>query len=448
MRVLFVVYLFLSIGGYGQGGNEPLLAARLDSLFSTAYSAEVPGAAVLVAQKGEIRYEKAFGSACLELRTAMSPSMLFDLGSITKQFTAVAILQLVEQGKIALNDSIQRFIPDFPFKGHTITVENLLTHTSGIVDYMQLDEDDPYLIRKDFTTRAIIDTLRMKPLVFEPGTRFQYSNSGYYLLGYIIELASGEPYHRYLEKHLFAPLGLHHTYFNLPGEVIPGHVYGYKKEAERFEKADFWSTTLPYAAGGLVSNVEDLYQWHLGLQSGKLIKAGTLQKAHASFVLRNGDSTGYGYGWYISGEGSSQRIGHGGAISGFRTNEVYYPDQDIYIAILCNRDNAPVDDLTLEVSNIVLGKAPDIALPDSVLNNYAGTYFMAGTPKRVMVIQKEDGHLTADVKGQGVFRLLFSTQTAFEFKGVPDATAEFRQEGGKITGFIVHQHGVYEWRKK
>lgn len=407
--------------------------ARLDSLFSAHFPANAPGVAVLVAQKGSILYEKAFGSASLELQTPLTPGMLFDIGSITKQFTAVAVLQLVEQRLIRLSDSIQRYIPEFP---HVVTIENLLTHTSGIPDYMRLHPADPYLERKDFTPAGIIDTLASRPLEFKPGTRFRYSNSGYFLLGYVIQRVTGEPYHTYLEEHLFKPLGLRHTFYNLPGEVIQGHVYGYKNETGRFEKADYWSATLPFAAGGLVSNVEDLLAWQNGLH--KLLKPETLQKALSSFVLPDGVPTGYGYGWYVMGSGAGRMISHGGAITGFRASVLYYPTQDVFVAVLANCDCTQADELAAGVSDIVLGRSP-LRLPDTLMERYSGTYTMG---RQTFIIRREGDHLVADLGAQGLYQILFSTTVDFTLKGVLDASGTFTDGG-----FTIHQHGVYFWKK-
>jgi CubicO group peptidase (beta-lactamase class C family) len=154
----------------------------------------------------------------------------FRIGSITKQYTAISILQLVEQGKISLQDSIQKFIPDFPHKGHTITIENLLTHTSGIVDYEVLNFPIPTAIRVDFPPKLIIDSLGKLPLGFVPGTKFQYSNSNYFLLAYIIEQVSGHSYQEYLIDHLFNPAGLHNTYYDSPDAIIPNRINGYSTQ--------------------------------------------------------------------------------------------------------------------------------------------------------------------------------------------------------------------------
>jgi CubicO group peptidase (beta-lactamase class C family) len=231
--ILFIVFF---AAGYSSARAQTddvsikTLTAKLDKLMEEKYTSPGPGCAVLVAKQGKILYNKAFGSADLELNVPLQPGMVFKLGSITKQFTAVAILQLVEQGKISLQDSLQKYIRDFPSKGYTITIENLLTHTSGIKDYMQIDYPEPYLERRDFTPPQLIDSFKNVPLEFEPGTKFSYSNSGYFLLGYIIEKIAGKAYPDYIRENILRPPGLSHTYLDSSNIIIPNRVNGYKKE--------------------------------------------------------------------------------------------------------------------------------------------------------------------------------------------------------------------------
>jgi CubicO group peptidase (beta-lactamase class C family) len=447
LSIFVFLFFFISIA---QAQPDARLAKSVDSFVSPQFAGNQPGVEILIAKKGQIVYQKGFGTANIELNVPVQPDMTFDLGSITKQFTAVAILQLVEQGKIALQDSIQQYIKDFPSKGYKITIENLLTHTSGIPDYMQMDFGDPYAERRDFSPKAIIDSFKTRPLQFEPATKFAYSNSGYFLLGYIIEQVTGEGYYQYVRERIITPAGLDHTFFNQPNKIIPGHVNGYKKEEDQYKKADFWSATLPYAAGDLVSNVADLFKWHQALYAGKLLKKETLDKAFTPFILKDGTSTGYGYGWYVTDYNGVKSIGHGGAITGFRTNELYYPKEDVFIAILCNRDQAPVDELSLAISGLALGKVlqPDIVLTEAILNRYTGTYAMLPDQKRTMVITKDGDHLAAGVDGQGNYQLLFKTETDFNFKGItPRANGHFVLENGKVSKFIVEQNGQYEWKK-
>jgi CubicO group peptidase (beta-lactamase class C family) len=445
---MFLFAVFLN-QAKGQIHYEASLKKSVDSLLSAHFKPEEPGCAVLIAKKGQIVYERGFGSANLELSVPMQANMIFKLGSITKQFTAVAILQLAEHGKLSLQDSIQQYIKDFPSKGHTITLENLLTHTSGIPDYLQQDNPDPYVERRDFTPRQIIDYFKDLPLQFQPGTRFSYSNSGYVLLGYIVEKVSGESYQNYISKHILEPLSLSHTYFDRSGAIIPGLVSGYRKDGQGYRDADYFSQTLAYSAGELVSGTEDLLKWHEGLLTYKILKKETLEKAFAPYLLKDGTSAGYGYGWYVKDIGTIHSLEHGGKISGFLTNEMYYPEQDIFIAALFNCEDAPRDELSLALSGLALGRSlqADTQLTPEILNSYAGTYQLNSEAKRTIVITKDNNRLLAKIGGQSTFQLLFQSNTKFQLKGVTDASGEFVMENGKVTALKVNQNGVFVWTK-
>lgn len=213
MTKLFVflcLLLILQTNSYGQNKQDKKIVTALDELIPKRLPLIAPGCVVLIAKKGDIIYKKAFGIANLELNIPMHSDMIFRIGSITKQFTAIAILQLAEQGKIFLEDSIQKFIPDFPYKGYTITIENLLTQTSGIKDYMTIanSADD----RTNYTPKQGVDYFKKESLEFKPGSQFKYSNSNYYLLGYILEVVTGESYANYLQQNIFSKAGLSHTY--------------------------------------------------------------------------------------------------------------------------------------------------------------------------------------------------------------------------------------------
>jgi len=444
------IFLMLtSTMSFGQNFPDSQLQKGIDQLLFEKFPQNGPGVAVLVARSGAITYEKAIGNADLELKVSLRPQMLFDLGSITKQFTAVAILQLMEKGKLALTDSLQKYIPGYPSKGYTITIENLLTHTSGMPDYMQMGYKGPFLQRRDFTPKELIDLFKNEPLEFEPGTQFKYSNSGYYLLGYIIQVITGEKYERYIRENILEPLSLTHTFYKEPNAIIPDHVHGYKKETANYENADFWSPTIAYSAGGLASNPEDLFKWHQGLYAYKILKKETLERAFMPYILKNGTATGYGYGWYIATTNGIKSIGHGGAITGFLTNETYYPKEDVYIVILCNCDCAPMTDLPATIASVALGKPmqADRRITDSILNSYTGTYTMISDAKRTIVISREKDHLIANVSGQGTFLLIFQSEKNFSFKGILDLNCEFVRKNDKVTMFIAHQNGQYVWEK-
>ena len=274
------------------------LAQAIDAMLVEACKPDAPGAAVIVARDGNVVFRKGYGMANLELGVPIAPEMVFRLGSITKQFTAVAILMLAEQGKLALEDDITRFLPDYPTQGHTITVEHLLTHTSGIKSYTSMPEWLA-LRRNDLTVEELIDLFKDQPMEFAPGERWAYNNSGYVLAGAIIEKVSGQTYEQFLEQQIFEPLGMARTCYDRTTRIVPGRVAGYDRGDEGIENAAYVSMTHPYAAGALMSSVDDLQRWDEALFAHRLVKPESLQRAFTPFVLNDGTSAGYGCGWGI-----------------------------------------------------------------------------------------------------------------------------------------------------
>jgi CubicO group peptidase (beta-lactamase class C family) len=443
--VLYLIAVLL-LNSFTFGQNRQI-EKRIDEFLSKQFNQADPGCVVLAAKEGKIIYRKAFGSADLQLNVPLKADMVFNIASITKQFTAVAILQLVEQGKISVRDSVQKFVPGYPFKGYTITIENLLTHTSGIRDYLQIDYQTPFLERRDFKPGQLIDSFKTYPLDFKPGTKFSYSNSGYYLLGYIIEKVSGKKYQDYIRENLLKPLGLAHSYFDQGGNIIPNRVNGYRKEGTTFENVDYWSPTIEYSAGGLISNVDDLLAWQKGLYSYKILKKETLEKAFISYHLEDGTQTGYGYGWYIKTSNGIRSIEHQGGLPGFESNEIYFPAEDVFISILCNSGTAPIDELSVTISSIVLNKPlqQEVKVDEKLLDNYIGVYQLTIDTSRKMTIFKKDGGLVAKISETDNFPLIFQSETKFQFKSILNASCEFVVENGKVTKFNVSQSGHYEW---
>ena len=443
--VLIILYSALLSVSYGQSKQDKQLVKVLDGLLSDKFKPKDPGCAVLVAKKGNIIYKKAFGSADLELKVDAKPAMIFRLGSTSKQFTAVAILQLVEQGKISLQDSVQKFIKDFPSKNHMISIEHLLTHTSGITEYMQLDIPDPFIRRKDLSPKEVIDLFKNEPLEFQPGSKFKYSNSGYFLLGYILEIVTGKKYSDLIQE-IIITMGLTNTYYDDLVKVIPNRVKGYKKEGDRYENADYLSMTIPFAAGALISNVDDLYKWHRGLYNYTLIKKETLEKAFTPFKLTDGTYSVYGYGWFIIDMDGSQSIQHGGNIAGFKSNEIYFPKEDVFVATLFNCECAPMEDFSQQIAYLAIGKIPGgngVELSDLILTSYVGKYVGPTDPNRPLIITKENNHLYAGIPGEWNAELAALSETKFNIKNIrPAGTIEFfKDANGKVTKAVTTQSG-------
>jgi len=455
VNLILVSTLCVQIG-YGQSKQDRVVIKQIDNYTSENYNKYAPGCAVLIAKNGQIVFEKGYGSADLELSVPMKTDMVFRIGSITKQFTAVAILQLVEKGKISLSDSVQKFIKNYHFKGYTITIENLLTHTSGIKGYEEIDAKIPNAIRVDFPPEQVIDSLDKLSLDFPPGTKYNYSNSNYFLLGKIIEEVSGKSYQDYLKQYLFIPIGLTSTYYDKPNEVIKNRAKGYTNIEGEYSNTGFISMSLVYSAGAILSNVNDLFRWHQALFKGDLLKKETLLKAIKPFQLNDGTMSFYGYGFFIRGENDELSIGHGGAIDGFRAMEIYYPQKDIFIVLLCNNEQYNFMELFNNISNLVTGRSmtleyKDLKISNEILDSYVGSYTFFADKKQFIKIYKRDGRLYADLSnGTGSnMALLGQTETTFYLPDVfrIPTTIEFILTNGKVTGLYWTQEQKEEASK-
>lgn len=452
--LLFILCTGLATLSFGQSKQDKERVKQVDKFITDNYQSYAPGCAVLIAKNGEIVLEKGYGTANIELNVPMQAGMVFRIGSITKQFTAVAILQLVEQGKIALTDSVQQFIRDFHFKGKTITIEHLLTHTSGIKGYEEIDAKLPNPMRIDFSPKMVIDSIDRLSLEFEPGTRYNYSNSNYFILGYIIEQVSGRSYPDYLRENLFKPAGLSSTYYESHTAIIPNRASGYSFGEGKYRNTDFISMSLVYGAGALRSTVADLYKWHKALYEGKLLKKDTFLKAIQSYKLADGKSIEYGYGFFNKSEYGINSIGHGGAIDGFRALEMYYPEKDVFIALLCNSDRENIERLYQALAAIVLDikTIPDlneVKLSRETLSRYVGTY-KNEQYKQSMTIQLGDyDRLYCTLSnGTGVNMVMIAQNDSLFL--LPEVrrirtTLQFVIENGKATKIIWEQENKGEF---
>ncbi|HZY40088.1 MAG TPA: serine hydrolase domain-containing protein [Mucilaginibacter sp.] len=464
--IISAVLLLLSFTTLAQLQQNDQLTRSIDSLVAPQFEGNQPGISILIAKKGQVVYKKAFGSANLELNTPMQPDNVFRIGSITKQFTAVAILQLVEQGKISLQDSVQKYIKDFPSKGYTVTIENLLTHTSGIVDYTSKDDPDPYIERRDFTPEFLINYIKNDPLHFKPGSKYEYSNSNYLLLGYIIQLVSGENYHQYMADHVLKPAGLAHTLYAEEHTAVPGRVQGYTHFSGSFDNCDYQTLSLGFACGDLLSNTGDLLKWNQAVIACKLISEASLKKAFSPYQLANGTYSSYGYGWFIDTTYGSPCIHHEGQTSGFISLEKYFPKEDTYVAVMTNvktsDDKTDFSDnrfrLFDEIGQLAMGKEliKEVRIDDKTLNSYAGTY-KSDNPsaqksrKDGIFIRLENGKLYATLANGTGLNMYLSPQSATLFL-LPDVkriktTIEFIITDGQVSGLYWTQEEKIKIKK-
>ena len=397
---IVLVFVLFSCNSPAQPKSDKQLSQTFDTMLSNVFKPNGPGATIIVSRKGEVIYKKGFGMADMELNVPVHPDMIFRIGSITKQFTAVAILQLAEQGKLSLQDEIKKFIPDYPAQDHKITVEHLLTHTSGIKSYTNM-KDFQTMMRKDMKPLEIVDVFKNEPMDFAPGAKWNYNNSAYILLGYIIEKISGKTYEQYVREHLFAPAGMTNSGYGSENRIIKNRAKGYQKSTNDYENADYLSMTLPYAAGSLVSTVEDLLKWNRAVHSYKLVSKASLDKAFTDYKLSDAKSTNYGYGWFLSNVQGSKTIEHSGGINGFLSDAIYLPAEDIFVAILSNCTCNPVEELAIKIAALTMGKPYDrkeIAMNDAAAKEYAGVYENANGEQRVIAVT---GNKLTSQRGSG-----------------------------------------------
>lgn len=295
-----------------------------------------PGGVFMVARNGKAIYQKAFGKANLELEVNLSPENVFQLGSMTKQFTAIAILILEEQGKLNTKDPISKYLPDYP-SGDKITIHHLLTHTSGIKDFTKMKALSG-IAQKEMSPKMMVDFFKNEPADFEPGEKFEYNNSGYVVLGYLIELISGTTYEDFIKKHIFDKAGMNQSYYASDRKIIKNRADGYHKKEYGYVNKTMISYSVPFSSGSLISTTADLLKWQNALNHYLLLGPESTKKAFTRYKLNSGEEFTYGYGWHLKELSGTPSREHGGSIFGFKTMGVYLPEKDILVIGLSNCD--------------------------------------------------------------------------------------------------------------
>jgi D-alanyl-D-alanine carboxypeptidase len=415
------------------------LVRYADQLFSRAFPAGEPGAAVLIAKDGQVLLRKAYGLANLELGVPMQPDMVFEIASVTKQFTAAAILLLQERGKLSVNDEVTKYLPDYPTHGQKITIDHLLSHRSGIPELTGMPEWWPRR-REDMKVQQIIDMFKDKPLEFTPGEKLSYSNSGYILLGAIIEKASGKSYEDFIEQEIFAPLGMKRSCYGHLNEVVQGRVTGYDKEEDGYKVAEYLSLTQAYAAGALMSTVDDLSLWADALSSEKLLKKASLDRMTTTAKLPSGQATKAGYGLQVSDEEGIRIVEHGGGLPGFKSYLLTIPGQRLAVIVLSNTfgQEPSLESLTYRIAMKVLGKPVEerkaLNLAPATLDDYTGTYRFDEKVSRT--VSREGNKLFARRTDGDKHEILATSRDDFFYQGlVSNSRIHFRRNAeGKITG--------------
>ena len=413
-------------------------AARMGQIVESYASKKEFMGSVLVARSSDVLFSKGYGSANLEWDIPNSSTTKFRLGSITKQFTAASILLLEERGKLKIEDPVKKYMPDAPAAWDKITIFHLLTHTSGIPSFTGLPD---YASLEPFPTtpEKLVARFRDKPLEFEPGTEWKYDNSGYVLLGYLIEKVSGETYEKFLQENIFTPLGMKDSGYDSNSAVIGRRASGYTKQADgTIVNAGFIHMSVPFAAGALYSTTEDLLRWEQGLFGGKVLTEASLKKMTTPF------KSDYAFGLQVRTVNGHRRIDHNGGIEGFNTALAYYPDDKITVVVLANLNGGSPDALMPLLGAVALGETvtltterKEIKLPASVLSQYVGTYALAPGVNIMMTLDGDQ--LMTQLSGQPKFPVFAESETKFFLK-VVDAQIEFGKDD-KGPYVILHQGG-------
>lgn len=427
------IVLFASIAVLCRAQN----VSRMDQVVESYVTAKTFMGSVLVARGDQILLSKGYGSANLEWNIPNSPSTKFRLGSITKQFTAASILLLEERGKLKVDDPVKKYMPDAPAAWDKITIYHVLTHTSGIPSFTDFP-DYRQTEAVPTTPDKLVARFRDQPLEFAPGEKWSYSNSGYVLLGYLIEKLSGETYETFVKENLFTPLKMMDSGYDSNSDIIPHRAAGYEPGAKGPVNAGFIHMSIPFSAGALYSTTEDLWRWEQGLFGGKLLSPASLQKMITSF------KSDYAFGLSVHTVEGHKVIDHGGGIEGFNTHLAYYPEDRLTVVVLGNLNGMAPSDIAGKLGALAYGKEvvltsdrKEMTPPAAILAGYVGTYELA--PKVNMTITLAGNQLMGQLSGQGKLPLFAQNESLFFLK-VVDAQIEFGKDD-KGAYLILHQNG-------
>ena len=455
---LLVAFLFLLAiykEGYTQklSGDQKKIVGRIDSYLKEEFPGNEPGAVVLIAQNAKILYRNAFGLADMAANRKIEEGMVFQIASMTKQFTAVSILQLAEKNKLSLKDTIQQYIPEFPVKRYPITIEQLLSQTAGVPEYFDIDENEYHLLTREHTPEQVIDYFKDRPLEFEPGTKFRYSNSNYFLLGLIIERASGKTYGDYLEENIFTPAGMSNSsYWYKPGSIAENIPKGYMKTQGNYTLSTPVGRSVLFSSGGLVSTIDDLLYWNSALATDKLLNEKSRERLVYHNKLSDGRYSGYAFGFSVKDLQGSPTIQHGGNLYGFTSSGLFLPKENIYIAILSNTGFKSTEEMANYLGSELIGKplAPPkrVVLSTEELKLYTGTYELVNGGSRKMNISFMIDRLVLSFPEQpgAEVDILPVKKDHFISKKV-NAKLTFTRDEEKVTGLTVDQKGITNWKK-
>ncbi|MEO8726715.1 MAG: serine hydrolase [Acidobacteriaceae bacterium] len=421
----------------------------MDEIANYYYNQKQFMGSVLVARGDQVVFSKSYGYANLEWQNAFTADTKFRLGSLTKQFTAACIMLLQEDGKLKTSDRVSKYVLNAPAAWQKITMRNLLTHTSGIPNFTSLADYAKTQALPTTPEKTMARFLDL-PLDFQPGEKFEYSNSNYIVLGYIIEKASGQSYIQFLTERILKPLGLSDTGYDTP-RILPHRAAGYTLHDKTIENTGLIDMTVPFAAGSLYSTTTDLMRWNLGIYGGRLLRPASLTEMTTPY------KDDYAYGIGVTVKNGRKKLSHGGGIDGFNTSLIYFPEDRVSVVALSNLNGPGVGEIADKAADILYGKPvvlpserKEVQVPQATLQDYVGEY-ETGEPPHVMSVSLKDGAgvLMAQIQGQPAFQLHPESAAKFFVREV-DAEVEFvRDASGKTKELVLYQGGeTIHWLRK
>ena len=450
--IIFII--LLSQNFFTTKAQDDSISQKLDEYLLAANKVNKFNGNALIAQKGKILLQKSYGYKNFAAHVLNDSNTIFQIGSITKQFTATVILKLQEEGKLSVNDKLDKYFPQFKYADE-ITIKNLLTHTSGIYNYtIDIDDEDSSITCKPISKQLLLDLVFKHHLDFKPGSQFRYDNSGYYLLGLIIENVTDKSYEQNVRDMIFTPLQMNHSLFDFKHSLDTNIATGYQTLNDSVQKeatAWRWDSTVTYAAGAIWSTTSDMYKWAQAIADKKILSPESWRAMLTSHLDK------YGYGVYIDSLFGKQIISHGGGIPGFIAYLCYYPNEDVTIILLNNWGwfNDALNGINADLSAIIFHKPyelmkdhGDMNLSEDVLKKYVGTYEFDKTHHAYITL--ENGRLQMEAPEGGLPKspLFAENETNFYLK-IINARIEFEKDtSGNITELIAHYNGKNEVCKK
>ena len=444
MTKKFIVALILSIGTISITLSQSL-ERQFDQLLNQEFPSSGTGASALVIVDGEIIYHKAFGKANLELDVDMSTNNIFEIGSNTKQFTAVAIMMLAEEGKLNLNDTITKYFNDYPTHGHTIKIHHLLSHTSGLASFTSSDEW--YENRNnEMTQEEFMNLFKKTPMLFAPGEKYYYSNTGYFLLGMIIEKISEKPYNDYIDENIFKKVGMKNSTFMNKHKIIKNRAMGHDKIKDKFIKSDEMLDSHAYSAGAILSTTYDLYLWNRAIVQNKLISKESKELAFTNYEISNGKYANYGYGWAINEINGTSTIEHSGGTFGSLSNLIYLPENDVFVVLLSNCVCSSTDFISTKMAAIAINKPYDNSkinktkISSSFKEEFVGTYKFDNGSTRV--ITKENNQIFSQLTNRDKMEIYPSGNNTFYYENnLIKLTFKMDESNNPI---LLYKNRIYE----